>query len=128
MLSDGTEMDSSIGRHVRSRWSMLGIGCVALAAIVFVAMYLAIGPGNLPPQVAEQVREKPWVFGLFTLIGSAIAITGMRGVITRRAVNVVQGSLAPSEFSGTTAVLVGLGQCLAGALAVGACLYVLLVG
>jgi hypothetical protein len=108
-------------------WLVTGGACAAWAVLVVVLMYALIGPGKLPPQVARQVGEKPWGFLLFILIGVALAAAGVAAVVRGKAYNAVDAPFARDEYTGKSAVLVGLGQCLAGSTLAGACVALLLL-
>jgi hypothetical protein len=106
-------------------WPVAGGSCLVGVAVVFLVLYGIMGGQGFPPPQDGPPILKPIVLAVFLAVGAGIMVNGCYGIVyqkitvARRALFVVW----EEQYEGTWAVLVGIGQCIAGAIAAGAGLY-----
>ncbi len=106
-------------------WPVALAGCLALVILTFVVLYGIQGGAGFPePQDGPPIM-KPIVLAIFLAVGVGIMLNGCYGIVYQR-ITIARRALVvvwEEHYEGSWAVVIGIGQCIAGGIAAGAGLY-----
>src|SRR5262249_48720358 len=102
-------------------WIVAAIGCPILVLLTFLFFLVINGTQGFPQPAEGPAVVKPIVLAFFILLGGAFAGYGLWGVKNQRIW--ARWGFFWTESTGSTAVLIGFGNCIAGSIIAGSGLY-----
>jgi hypothetical protein len=103
-------------------WLVWGLLCLVWAMATMLVLLNALGENGLPKGPDGKLATPWWAFLLLILMGVGFCASGIHGLVTGEVTSVADDT---KKFHGTSARVIGGLQCVAGASAVGGCVYAL---